>query len=48
MKKLMMTLCAVGLMLAGCNKESGEDNPLLQKWDTPFETAPFEKIKVEH
>ena len=48
MKKLMMTLCAVGLMFAGCNKQSGEDNPLLQKWDTPFETAPFEKIKVEH
>lgn len=48
MKKLMMTLCAVGLMFAGCNKQSGEDNPLLQKWDTPFQTAPFEKIKVEH
>lgn len=48
MKKLMMTLCTVGLMFAGCNKQSGEDNPLLQKWDTPFETAPFEKIKVEH
>ncbi|MEE1096811.1 MAG: peptidase M3, partial [Bacteroidales bacterium] len=44
----MMTLCALGLMFAGCSKQSGSDNPLLQEWDTPFQTAPFEKIKVEH
>lgn len=48
MKKTMMTLCALGLMFAGCSKQSGSDNPLLQEWDTPFQTAPFEKIKVEH
>ena len=24
------------------------DNPFFQKWDTPFETPPFDKIKTEH
>lgn len=28
-----------------CNSN---DNPLLTKWDTPFEIPPFEKIKTEH
>ena len=48
MKKTMITLLAAGLMFAGCGKQGDKDNPLLQKWDTPFETAPFEKIKPEH
>ena len=48
MKKTLMTILVSGLMLASCSKQEVSDNPLLQKWDTPFETAPFEKIKVEH
>lgn len=48
MKKTLMTILVSGLMLASCSKQETTDNPLLQKWDTPFETAPFEKIKVEH
>ena len=48
MKKTMITLLAAGLMFAGCGKQGDKDNPLLQKWDTPFETDPFEKIKPEH
>jgi peptidyl-dipeptidase Dcp len=49
MKKTLMTILVSGLVLASCSKqETKTDNPLLQKWDTPFETAPFEKIKVEH
>lgn len=43
-----MTFLAAGLMCAGCTKQETNDNPLLQKWDTPFETAPFSKIKPEH
>ncbi len=48
MKKTMMTFLAAGLILAGCAKQGAKDNPLLQTWDTPFETAPFSKIKPEH
>lgn len=44
----MMTFLAAGLILAGCAKQGAKDNPLLQTWDTPFETAPFSKIKPEH
>lgn len=43
-----MTILAAGLVLASCSQKQTTDNPLLQQWDTPFETAPFEKIKVEH
>ncbi len=48
MRKTVMTLLAAGLMFASCSKSETSDNPLLQKWDTPFETAPFSKIKPEH
>ena len=43
-----MSLLAAGMLFTACNKQDNADNPLLQKWDTPFETAPFEKIKPEH
>lgn len=43
-----MTFFAAGLIFAGCSKQGANDNPLLQTWDTPFETAPFSKIKPEH
>lgn len=48
MRKTLMTILVSGLVLASCSQKQGSDNPLLQTWDTPFETAPFEKIKVEH
>ncbi|MBO7277284.1 MAG: M3 family metallopeptidase [Bacteroidales bacterium] len=48
MKKTLMTILVSGLVLASCSKNQTADNPLLQEWDTPFQTAPFEKIKVEH
>lgn len=48
MRKTVMSLLAAGILFAACNKQDNADNPLLQKWDTPFETAPFEKIKPEH
>ena len=48
MKKTLMTILVSGVVLASCTKNQVADNPLLQEWDTPFQTAPFEKIKVEH
>ncbi|MEE9449838.1 MAG: M3 family metallopeptidase, partial [Ignavibacteriaceae bacterium] len=46
MKRLIIMVFAGSLLLTSCSKE--EANPLLAKWDTPFETPPFEKIKTEH
>ncbi|VAX16026.1 Dipeptidyl carboxypeptidase Dcp, partial [hydrothermal vent metagenome] len=43
--KIMITIAAI-LLLSSCS--SNEDkNPLLEKWDTPFETPPFDEIKNE-
>lgn len=41
-----MLLIVGGLIFTSCNKK--EVNPLLAKWDTPFQTAPFDKIEAEH
>jgi len=41
-----MLLFAGALFITSCSTE--ETNPLLAKWDTPFETPPFDKIKTEH
>jgi len=41
-----MILIAVSLLLSVCSKEV--KNPLLEKWDTPFDTPPFDEIKNEH
>ena len=41
-----MLLFAGALIYTSCGTE--EKNPLLAKWDTPFETPPFDKIKTEH
>jgi len=40
-----MFLFAASLLLISCTKE--ETNPLLAKWNTPFETPPFDKIKTK-
>ncbi len=41
-----MLLFAGALIFTSCSSE--ETNPLLAKWDTPFETPPFDKITTEH
>ena len=46
MKVKIMILIAVSLLLSACSKEV--KNPLLEKWDTPFGTPPFDEIKNEH
>jgi peptidyl-dipeptidase Dcp len=47
MKRTLMTIISAGILAAACC-DSKSGNPLLQDWNTPFGTAPFEKIKVEH
>ncbi len=47
-KKSIIIALFAGLILASCTqkKETEMKNPLLQKFDTPFEVPPFEQIKV--
>lgn len=44
MKRFLFIICFAALMLTACK----EDNPLLTKWNTPFEIPPFEQVKPEH
>jgi len=37
-------MCCATLLLCACNKT--DKNPLLEAWDTPFQTVPFDKISV--
>ena len=38
------------MVLAGCGAQtdSQENNPLLQEWNTPYQTPPFSKIETKH
>ena len=45
MKKMMCFFTLVVLII-GCNIQP--ENSLLQEWDTPFQTPPFDEIKNEH
>lgn len=47
MKVKIMILITVSLLLSSCSSNK-ENNPLLEKWDTPFGTPPFDEIKNEH
>lgn len=54
MKKITLLLIVSILMIISCEKENKSEskkqmteNPLLAKWDTPFEVPPFDKIKSE-
>ena len=44
MKRLIMFLLAVSMVFVSYGKE--KTNPLLAKWNTPFGTPPFDKIKT--
>ena len=46
MKVKIMILIAVSLLLSACSKDN--KNPLLEEWNTPFGTPPFDEIKNEH
>jgi len=56
-KTLIQVACCilVSIALASCQPPSTgidavdlDSNPLLQKWDTPFEVPPFDRIREEH
>ncbi|MBN2131255.1 MAG: M3 family metallopeptidase [Sedimentisphaerales bacterium] len=44
--KETMCFLALAVVAAGCSSQS--ENVLLQEWQTPFQTPPFDKIKSEH
>ena len=46
MKKSLLILL-LGFFVA-CSSNPMKNNPLLQEYDTPFQTPPFDKIKTEH
>jgi peptidyl-dipeptidase Dcp len=51
MKKIVLMIMIAGLVAGACSKKAvdkAEENPLLSAFNTPFETTPFERIKVEH
>lgn len=52
-KTFLILTTLVGMATVSCKKEntvavSGNDNPLIANWNTPYETPPFELIKNEH
>jgi peptidyl-dipeptidase Dcp len=54
MKKIIMTIGITLGIAAGCNQTNRKDdassdkNPFLSEYTTPFETPPFDEIKIEH
>lgn len=48
----MFAILASSLLLGACGDKASDkatgDNPLLSKFDTPYEVPPFDKIKAEH
>jgi peptidyl-dipeptidase Dcp len=48
MKKILFVIFLGIMAIAGCTREEKSDNPLLNKYDTPFEIPPFEQIRAAH
>jgi peptidyl-dipeptidase Dcp len=48
MKKTLVFILFVLLTSAACKKTVKSDNPLLNKYETPYEIPPFEEIKAAH
>lgn len=48
MKRIAYLICFAGILMQSCNEKSVSDNPLLTKFNTPFEVPPFDKIKDAH
>lgn len=49
MKKLLFVMSALTMGLVGC--QSGDTlagNPLVEEWNTPYQTPPFSKIELKH
>ncbi len=43
-----MSNASAKMMIEKALEKPGADNPLLQAWQTPFETPPFDLVKPEH
>ena len=49
MKKLLFIMSALTIGLAICQSgNSLANNPLLEEWNTPYQTPPFSKIELKH
>ena len=51
MKKVTILMSALTMALAGCASQDNsllENNPLLQEWNTPYQTPPFSQIETKH
>ncbi len=48
MKYLFLTLTTFAIMSCNDSSNTTNQNPLLADYDTPHQTPPFDKIKVEH
>ena len=49
MKKVTILMSALTMVLGGCAQtDSRENNPLLQEWNTPYQTPPFSQIETKH
>ncbi len=48
MKKTLVLILIAFVAASACKKAEKSDNPLLNKYDTPFEIPPFDEIKAAH
>lgn len=48
MKKITYLICFAGIVMQSCQQKNTSDNPLLNRFDTPFEVPPFDKIRDAH
>ncbi|MBK7133810.1 MAG: M3 family metallopeptidase [Bacteroidales bacterium] len=48
MKKTLVLILIAFVAASACKKAEKSDNPLLNKYETPFEIPPFEEIKAAH
>ena len=49
MRNFILIITLTAIAMTGCGKKEVNENPFLnEKYGTPFEVPPFEKIKAEH
>lgn len=48
MKKITYLICFAGIVMQSCQQNNASENPLLARFDTPFEVPPFDKIRDAH
>ena len=48
MKKITYLICFAGMVIQSCQQNNTAENPLLGRFDTPFEVPPFDKIRDAH